>query len=338
MEPKGADMQRGRNRDINILGDQRDKDLSPEMRRRDKIQLARHHFETPPRVVISEISTAADSRGRIRVMKTQMRSRWEIFEGRRDKGGRGLAEPEKDRRKDRVTKNRRDTRARRSSHSWHAECNVTRRCPYLFAIISARFHRSGYGRRTYGIARRDGCTTIQVGIRPVILRRRCENRSCVTTSTGFSNGDRVARLSVSPLSLFRVSRVFRDFALTRPGRAQARISARIYDECEKNLLSRRPFSPDRRCPSRGPREHVREDARRFRERHEPTATCRGRSSATRGKNLFAIPATLLPLNDGLPMVLRLFFEMKRIDYPCSMSSGLSYQPTHLPHLVPFFVR
>lgn len=31
-------MQRIRNRDINILGDQRDKDLSPEMRRRDKIQ------------------------------------------------------------------------------------------------------------------------------------------------------------------------------------------------------------------------------------------------------------------------------------------------------------
>lgn len=39
----------------------------------------------PSHVVISEISTAADSQGKIRVMKTQMRSRWEIFESRRDK-------------------------------------------------------------------------------------------------------------------------------------------------------------------------------------------------------------------------------------------------------------
>lgn len=105
-------------------------------------------------------------------------------------------------------------RARRSSHSWHAECNVTRRCPYLFAIISARFHRSGYGRHgvscpgdiqkyyvgTYGIARRDGCTTIQVGIRPVILRRRCENRSCVTTSTGSPMGSSRTTVRLSSVS------------------------------------------------------------------------------------------------------------------------------------------
>jgi len=70
----------------------------------------------------------------------------------------------------------------------------------------------------------------------------------------------------SLLCLFRVSCMFRDFALTR--RAQTWILARIYDECEKNLLFRRPVQP-RRCPSRGPREHVREDARRFRKRHEP---------------------------------------------------------------------
>jgi len=38
------------------------------------------------------------------------------------------------------------------------------------------------------------------------------------------------------------------------------------------------------------------------------------------------------------MILRLFSEMKCIDYPCSISSRLSYQPTHLPHLIPFFVR
>lgn len=63
-------MQRGEgNRDINILGDQeRDKDLSPEMRRMDKDpaskwRVARHHFETLSRYVISEISTAADSPG-----------------------------------------------------------------------------------------------------------------------------------------------------------------------------------------------------------------------------------------------------------------------------------
>lgn len=105
-------MQRGRNRDINILGDQRDKDLSPEMRRRDKIQRVNEESQgitpRPSRVVISEISTAADSQGGIRVMKTQMRSRWEIFESRRDKRG-WMAEPEKDGRKDQVTKNRRDT-------------------------------------------------------------------------------------------------------------------------------------------------------------------------------------------------------------------------------------
>lgn len=42
-------------------------------------------------------------------MKTQMRSRWEIFEDRRDKGG-WTAEPEKDKdRKDQVTKNWGDT-------------------------------------------------------------------------------------------------------------------------------------------------------------------------------------------------------------------------------------
>lgn len=105
-------------------------------------------------------------------------------------------------------------RARRSSHSWHAKCNVTRRCPYLFAIISARFHRSGYGRcgvswpgdiqkyyvGTYGIARRDGCTTIQAGIRPVILQRRCENRSCVTTSTGSPMGSSRTTVRLSSVS------------------------------------------------------------------------------------------------------------------------------------------
>lgn len=52
---------------------------------------------------------------------------------------------------------------------------------------------------------------------------------------------RVARLSVSPLSLPCLPCV----SWLRPDaeRAQAWISARIYDECEKNLLSRRLFSP-----------------------------------------------------------------------------------------------
>lgn len=36
----------------------------------------------------------------------------------------------------------------------------------------------------------------------------------------------------------------------------------------KELIVPSTIQP-RRCPSRGPREHVREDARRFRERHEP---------------------------------------------------------------------
>jgi len=64
------------NHDINILGDQRDKDLSPEMRRRDKIQRVNEESQgvslRPSCVVISETSTAADSQDRIRVMKTQM--------------------------------------------------------------------------------------------------------------------------------------------------------------------------------------------------------------------------------------------------------------------------
>lgn len=83
-------MQRIRNRDVNILGDQRDKDLSPEMRRRDKIQRVNEESQSvslrPSRVVISETSTAADSQDRIRVMKTQMRSRWEIFEETEETG------------------------------------------------------------------------------------------------------------------------------------------------------------------------------------------------------------------------------------------------------------
>lgn len=102
-------MQRRRNHDTNILGDQRDKDLSPEMSRRDKIQPGVNEESQvvslrPSRAVISETSTAADSGDRIRVMKTQMRSRWEIFEDWTDKRG-WTTEPEKDRRKDRVTKN-----------------------------------------------------------------------------------------------------------------------------------------------------------------------------------------------------------------------------------------
>lgn len=60
-------MQRKCNRDINILGDQRDKDLSPEMRRRDKIQRVNEESQgvslRPSRVVISETSTAADRVG-----------------------------------------------------------------------------------------------------------------------------------------------------------------------------------------------------------------------------------------------------------------------------------
>lgn len=50
------------------------------------------------------------------------------------------------------------------------------------------------------------------------------------------------------------------------------------------------------------------------------------------KELICQPCILLLVNDGLSMVLELFSEMKRIDYPRSMSSGLSYRPTHLVSL------
>lgn len=172
----------------------------------------------PSRVVISETSAASDSQDGIRVMKTQMRSRWEIFENRRDK--RSLERKRRTRRKDQVTKNQGDT-SRGGRHSWHAECNVTRRCPYLFAIISARFHRSDHG-----AASRPGYT--KVLCRHLRYRtagrvhnntswntsrhrpRRCENRSCVTTSIDvFSNEIESHDLSVFPLvssvSLPRVS-------------------------------------------------------------------------------------------------------------------------------------
>ncbi|KYN36471.1 hypothetical protein ALC56_09432 [Trachymyrmex septentrionalis] len=91
----------------------------------------------------------------------------------------------------------------------------------------------------------------------------------------------------SLLCLFRVSCAFRDFAS-------------------------RPVQP-RRCPSRGPREHVREDARRFRKRHEPPRHA-----------VAGLPRLAVSLTSG---------------HCLSMSSGLFYlQPTHLPHLVPFFIR
>ncbi|EGI57757.1 hypothetical protein G5I_14285 [Acromyrmex echinatior] len=266
-----------RNEDTNILGDQRDKDLSLEMRRRDKIQRVNEESQgvslRPSCVVIPEISTVDDNQDRIRVMKTQMRSRHLRY---RTAG--------------RVHNNT----------SWN-----TSRHPTTVRESFVRDHEHHW----------------------------------------FSNGIE-SHDCPSLLCLFRVSCVFRDFALTR--RAQAWISARIYDECEKNLLFRRPVQP-RRCPSHEPREHVREDARRFRKRHEPPrhamaglprlAVLLTSGHCLQGKKLFASLATLLPLNDGLPMVLRLFSEMKRIDYPSSMSSGLFYlQPTHLLHLVPFFIR
>lgn len=93
MTGKTATMQRGRDCAIpNIFGDRRDEDLSPEMGRGDKIQRVNEESREAslrgPYAVISETSTATtDSWDEIRVMKTQMRSRWEIFVGRRDEGG-----------------------------------------------------------------------------------------------------------------------------------------------------------------------------------------------------------------------------------------------------------
>lgn len=140
-------------------------------------------------------------------MKTQMRSRWEIFESTKDtrRQTSGQGESGRESRDGLVetaekAKGSSDEEERREEHE-QGGCaagtpNVTRRCPYLFAIISARFHRFGHGtaqcgavrrrdrarararaRRyvqkyyvgTYGIARRDGCTTIQAGICLVIL-------------------------------------------------------------------------------------------------------------------------------------------------------------------------
>lgn len=153
-----------------------------------------------------------------------------------------------------------EIRARRSSHSWHAECNVTRRCPYLFAIISARFHRSGRrgvswpGRYTKVLCRHlryrtagrvHNNTSWNTSRHPTATRRGARNRSCVTASTGGFSPMGSSRTTVRLSSVSSVSpRVFRDFVLTR--RAQGLGSpARIYDECEKNLLSRRPVQgPD----------------------------------------------------------------------------------------------
>ncbi|KYN16408.1 hypothetical protein ALC57_11278, partial [Trachymyrmex cornetzi] len=209
--------------DTNILGDQRDKDLSLEMRRRDKIQRVNEESQgvslRPSCVIISEISTVGDSQDRIRVMKTQMRSR------------------------------------------------------HLRYRTAGRVHNN----TSWNMSRHPTAT-----VREPLVRDH---------EHWFSN-EIESHDCPSLLCLFRVSCVFRDFALTR--RTQAWISARV------SLTS---------------------------------------GHCLQGKKLFANLTTLLPLNGGLSMVLRLFSEMKRIDYPSSMSSGLFYlQPTHLPHLVPFFIR
>ncbi|KYM94258.1 hypothetical protein ALC62_15119, partial [Cyphomyrmex costatus] len=228
---ESVDTQRRRNHGANVP---RDKDLSLEMRRRDKIQRLNEESQgvslRPSRVVISETSTVGDSQDRIRVMKTQMRSRIMLGHLRYRTAGRV-----------------------HNNTSWNTSRHST--------------------------------------------ARRCENRSCVTTEHWFSNG--IAESHDCPSLL---------------------------------CLPQAWISGPRRCPSRGPREHVREDARRFRERHEPPLFRVSLTSGHRlqGKKSFVSLATLLPSNDGLPRIFRLFSEMKR---------GLFYlQPTHLPHLVPFFVR
>ncbi|KYQ55144.1 hypothetical protein ALC60_05996, partial [Trachymyrmex zeteki] len=225
--------------DTNILGDQRDKDLSLEMRRRDKIQGVNEESQgvslRPSCVVISETSTVGDSQDRIRVMKTQMRYTKVL-------------------------------------------------CRHLRYSTAGRVHNN----TSWNTSRHPTAT-----VREPLVRDH---------EHWFSNGIE-SHDCPSLLCLFRVSCMFRDFALTR------------------------------------------RDARRFRERHEPPRHAMAGLPRLAyllhdgRKKLFASLATLLLLNDGLLMVLRLFSEMKRIDYPSSMSSGLFYlQPTHLPHLVPFFIR
>lgn len=176
---------------------------------------------------ISEISTAAcsmiarDPGIRIRVMKTQMRSRWEIFESTKDtrRQTSGQGESGRESRDGLVetaekAKGSSDEEERREEHE-QGGCaagtpNVTRRCPYLFAIISARFHRFGHGTAQCGAVRRRD--RARASVRTKVLcrhlryrtagrvhnntswnmsrhpRRRCENRSCVTTNVGTSDG------------------------------------------------------------------------------------------------------------------------------------------------------
>lgn len=159
-------------------------------------------------------------------MKTQMRSRWEIFEDPRRRGdererrfrdggtGEGQAKGSSDEEErgggGGGGEDGRDGIRARRSHSWHAECNEAlplSLCYYLRSFSSLRL-RSAASRavhtkvlcrhlryRTAGrVHNNTGWNTSR---HP---RRRCENRSCVTTSIGYLRWDRVvARLSVSPL-------------------------------------------------------------------------------------------------------------------------------------------
>lgn len=133
--------------------------------------------------------------------------------------------------------------------------NVTRRWPYLFAIISARFHRSGYGAASRPLHTKVLCRHLRYRTAGRVHnntswntsrhpRRRCENRSCVTRNIGVPPMGSSRRATVRLSSVFRVSRAFRDSALTRRETErethQVRISQAprdICDECEKNLLS-----------------------------------------------------------------------------------------------------